>query len=57
MITFTGQNFDILAGIAALIVWYFTDHRKMLSPTLLEAWYAVASRLLLSTLVTAFLSM
>jgi hypothetical protein len=56
IMTFAGQNFDILAGITAPLIWFLAYRRKALSPSLLKAWHVVASLLLLNIIVTAILS-
>ena len=56
IMTFTGRNFDILAGLTAPVVWYFAYSRKVLSPGLFKTWHVLGLLLLLNIVVTAVLS-
>lgn len=51
--TFAGQNFDILAGLTAPLVWYFYDK---LPVRLRQAWHIAGILLLTNIVVTALLS-
>lgn len=56
IMTFEGQNFDILSGITAPLVYYFGYVKKKLSRTILLIWNFVCLGLLASIVITAVLS-
>ncbi|MFK7972501.1 MAG: hypothetical protein AB8F95_19175 [Bacteroidia bacterium] len=56
LMTFTGRNFDILAGFAAPIVYYFAFINKRLSNRWLLIWNIAGLLLLVSIIINAILS-
>jgi hypothetical protein len=54
--TFEGTNFDIISGITAPIVYYFTFILKKIHPGVLLAWNFLCLALLLNVVITAILS-
>ena len=56
IMTFEGQNFDILAGITAPFVAYFAIQRKGLKRTALIVWNCLSLVLLLNIVITAVLA-
>lgn len=56
IMTFEGQNFDILAGISAGIVYNFVFVRKKLGNRGLLAWNLLCTALLLNIVITAILA-
>ncbi len=56
LMTFEGQNFDILAGISAPFVAYFGFTRKTLSQNFILIWNFVCLALLVNIVVLALLS-
>jgi hypothetical protein len=54
--TFEGRNFDILAGLSALPVWYFMFVKGRLNKTLLLIWNVICIGLLLNVVTIALLS-
>jgi hypothetical protein len=56
IMTFAGQNFDIVAGITAPIIWHLFYRSKSLSPALLKAWHWLMLALLGNIVVTALLA-
>jgi hypothetical protein len=56
IMTFEGTNFDILAGISAPFLAYFTFEKKKLNLNLVLIWNILSLGLLLNIVVTAMLS-
>ncbi|EZH71675.1 hypothetical protein ATO12_06860 [Aquimarina atlantica] len=56
LMTFSGRNFDIFAGITAPFVYYFGYIHKIASPKFLLGWNLVCLFLLLFIVVNAILS-
>ena len=54
IMTFEGNNFDIIAGISALVVFYLL--RRKFNPSLLLAWNIIGLCLLINIVVIAVLS-
>jgi len=54
--TFSGRNFDILAGITAPFVYYFVFFKKSISKKGLLIWNIICLLLLLNIVVNAILS-
>jgi hypothetical protein len=54
LITFEGQNFDIISGITAPVMWFFA--RKATNTRLLLLWNFVCLALLVNVVVTAILA-
>ena len=57
IMTFEGWNFDILAGISALFVYYFGFIQKRISYRMMLVWNIVALGLLVTIVLIAALSM
>lgn len=57
LMTFSGRNFDMLAGLSAPVVYYFFTIRKTLSIKWVFAWNLVSLGLLLNILVNAVLAL
>ncbi len=56
LMTFTGRNFDILAGITAPILAYFGLRQKMLGRRTILIWNFIALGLLMNIVIHAVLS-
>ena len=56
IMTFSGQNFDILAGLTAPLIIYFGFIRKQISRRLILLWNVISLGLLCYIIVLAFLS-
>ena len=56
LMTFTGRNFDILAGLTAPLVYYFGYVKQKLSARMILLWNIVALILLINIVVNALLS-
>jgi len=56
LMTFSGRNFDILAGITAPIIYYFAFIKKVLSKQFVLIWNLVCLVLLLNIVINATLS-
>lgn len=56
IMTFEGQNFDILAGISALFVAYFGFKENIPNKKLLLIWNFISFGLLMNIVITAILS-
>ena len=56
LMTFEGRNFDILAGLAGPIIFYFGYVKNKLGKTVLLLWNFVCLGLLLNIVVNAILS-
>ena len=56
LMTFTGRNFDILAGLTAPLVYYFGYLKQKLSARVILLWNIVALILLINIVVNALLS-
>lgn len=56
LMTFEGRNVDILAGLTAPVIAYFSFNRPILSNQWLMAWNVVALALLLNIVTHALLS-
>lgn len=54
--TFEGRNIDILAGITAPIVYYFTFVKNKIGPKGLLAWNILCLLLLINIIITSVLS-
>ncbi len=56
LITFEGQNFDIIAGVSAIGILYFGYHKKTLKRGLIIAWHVLCLLLLFNVVFHAVLS-
>jgi len=56
IMTFTGNNFDIVMGLTAPAIIYFGYGKGMISPTLIKIWHIVGILLLVNIIATAVLS-
>lgn len=56
LMTFTGRNFDILAGLTAPIICYFGYVKQKLNRTILIIWNIVSLGLLVNIVINALLS-
>ncbi len=56
IMTFEGQNFDVLAGISALFVVYFGFKENIPNKKLLLIWNFISFGLLMNIVITAILS-
>ncbi|XZF16182.1 hypothetical protein ACTHGU_08590 [Chitinophagaceae bacterium MMS25-I14] len=56
IMTFAGRNFDILAGLTALVVYYLAFVKKHLSRNVLIAWNLLSLGLLFNIIIIAVLS-
>ena len=56
IMTYEGQNFDIICGISAPIIYYFGYVKKILNSKVLLAWNIACMLLLLNIVITALLS-
>lgn len=56
LMTFEGRNFDILAGISAPVIAYFTFTKKKLGRNSLLIWNLICLGLLLNIVINALLS-
>jgi len=56
IMTFTGNNFDIVMGLTAPAIIYFGYGKGMISPTLIKIWHIVGIILLINIVATAVLS-
>jgi hypothetical protein len=56
IITFEGRNFDIIAGITALIVAFIAFRNKKTNKTLLWIWHIMSIALLVNIVINALLS-
>ena len=56
IMTFEGNNFDLLSGLTAPFVYYFGYRRKLLGKTILVSWNIACLLLLFNIVVTAILS-
>jgi hypothetical protein len=56
LMTFTGRNFDILAGLTAPIIYYFGYVKQKLNRTTLIIWNLISLGLLLNIVINALLS-
>jgi hypothetical protein len=56
LMTFEGRNFDILIGIAAPVIYYFSFVKKLLNRPLLIGWNIVGIGLLLNIVINGMLS-
>lgn len=56
IMTFSGNNFDIVMGLTAPAVWYFGYGKGMISPGLIRIWHIVGLVLLFNIVVTALLA-
>jgi len=57
LMTFEGRNFDILSGISAPVVYYFTFVKNKISPTLLLIWNFICFGLVVNIAGNAVLSL
>ncbi|TPG45348.1 hypothetical protein [Flavobacterium pectinovorum] len=57
LMTFEGRNFDILSGISAPIVYYFTFVKKKINYTILLIWNFICLALVLNIAINAVLSL
>lgn len=57
LMTFEGRNFDILSGISAPIVYYFTFVRKNTNAKLLLIWNFICLALVINIAINAVLSL
>jgi len=56
LMTFEGRNFDILSGLSAPIVWYFTFVKRRLGKPVLLIWNFLCLGLLINVAFNAVLS-
>jgi hypothetical protein len=56
LMTFEGQNFDILSGITAPILYYLGFVKNMISKSIILAWNFICLGLLFNIVITAILS-
>lgn len=56
IMTFEGNNFDIIMGLTAPAIWYFGYGRGMISPGLIKIWHYVGLLLLINIVATAILA-
>jgi hypothetical protein len=56
LMTFTGRNFDILAGLSAPIIYYFGYVKKQMSRKALLFWNIISLGLLFNIVIHAILS-
>lgn len=56
IMTFEGRNFDIIAGLTAPLIGYFTFSKKLFSTKILLIWNFICLGLLLNIVITAVLS-
>jgi hypothetical protein len=56
LMTFSGRNFDILAGLSAPIVYYFGFIKKVLNSKVILLWNIICLVLLINIIVNAVLS-
>lgn len=56
LMTFEGQNFDILSGITAPILFYLGFVKNMISKNIIVAWNFICLGLLFNIVITAILS-
>lgn len=56
IMTFEGNNFDIIMGLTAPAIWYFGYKRGFISPGLIKIWHYVGLVLLLNIITTAILA-
>lgn len=56
VMTFEGRNFDILCGLSAPFIYYFSFVKNVLSKKVLIAWNIICLLLLANIIVTAVLS-
>jgi hypothetical protein len=56
IMTFEGQNFDILSGLTAIIIWYFVFIKKKAGHTALLIWNFACLVLLINIVATAILA-
>jgi hypothetical protein len=56
LMTFEGRNYDILAGLSAPVVYYFTFRKKRLGATRLLVWNFLGLGLLVNIVINAMFS-
>lgn len=56
LMTFEGRNFDILSGISAPVIYYFSFVKKKISRSVILVWNFVCLGLLINIAVNAILS-
>ena len=56
LMTFSGRNFDIIAGLSAPIIYYFGFIKKTLNKKTILVWNVICLLLLLNIIVNAILS-
>ncbi len=56
IMTFEGSNFDIIAGITALVVYYFGFVKKVFGKKIILLWNCLSLILLINIIIIAFLS-
>ncbi len=56
IMTFEGNNFDIMIGLTAPAIWYFGYGKGWVTPGLIRIWHYVGLLLLLNIVVTAILA-
>ena len=56
IMTFDGNNFDIVSGITAPIIAYFGIHRKFFNKKIILTWNIISLALLLNIVITAIFS-
>ncbi|WP_428232458.1 hypothetical protein [Flavobacterium sp.] len=57
LMTFEGRNFDILSGISAPIIYYFTFVKRKLSTKILLLWNFICLSLVINIAINAVLSL
>jgi len=56
IMTFEGNNFDIVMGLTAPLIFYFGYRKGWVTPGLIKIWHGVGLLLLLNIVVTAVLA-
>ncbi len=56
LMTFEGRNFDILAGLSSIFIYYFSFVKKIVSKKILLLWNFISLGLLLNIVINAVLS-
>ena len=56
VMTFGGNNFDIISGISAPFIWYFSFKRNLLCKKVIVFWNLLCLALLINVIATAILA-
>ncbi len=56
IMTFAGNNFDIVMGFTAPVIWYFGYNRGFVSSGVIKIWHYVGLLLLINIIITAILA-